>query len=252
MVEQGGPVESVEAVNPHPIGRAVMAQGWRNLASIHWRYEPEDVQALLPDGFRVDTFGGSAWVGLLPFHMQRVRIPGLPPFGPLSTFPETNIRTYLIDPNGRRGVWFVSLDITRLVTALVARASYRLPYCWAAMAIDQDGDEWTYTSHRRWPRGEASSRVQIRVGERLAPEDVSELDHFLSARWALGTRFGSRLMWAAVDHEPWPLHRAELLDIDETLLAAGGLPPPVGDPVVLWSPGVEVRIALPHTAGRVG
>lgn len=227
-----------------------MAQGWRNLASIHWRYEPDVVQALLPDGFRVDTFDGSAWVGLLPFHMQRVRIPGLPPFGPLSTFPETNIRTYLIDPNGRRGVWFVSLDITRLVTALVARGSYRLPYCWAAMSIDQQGDEWTYSSRRRWPRGEASSQVRIRVGEELRSDEITELDHFLSARWALGTRFGRRLMWAEVDHDPWPLRRAELLEIDESLMAAGGLPPPAGEPVVLWSPGVEVRIALPHSVGR--
>ena len=50
--------------------------------------------------------------------MRRIRIPGLPPFGPLSTFPETNIRTYIVDPNGRRGVWFFSLDITRLLPAI--------------------------------------------------------------------------------------------------------------------------------------
>ncbi|MCB0962540.1 MAG: DUF2071 domain-containing protein, partial [Acidimicrobiales bacterium] len=72
---------------------------------------------------------------------------------------------------------------------------------------------------------------------------------FLSARWALGTRFGRRLMWADVDHPPWPLHRAEVLDWDETLIAAAGLPAPEGEPHVLWSPGVEVRIALPHRTG---
>lgn len=239
--------EPVHPRNPVPVQRPVMLQSWHDLASIHWRYPPEVVQALLPDGFRVDTFDGSAWVGLLPFHMRRIRIPYLPPFGPLSTFPETNIRTYLIDPHGQRGVWFVSLDITRLIPALVARVSYRLPYCWAAMDIDWHGDEWTYTSRRRWPRGEAVSTVRLRVGERVPEHEVTDLDHFLTARWALGTRFGAKLMWAPVDHDPWPIHRAELLEVDETLLAAGGLPPPEADPVVLWSPGVDVRIGLPHT-----
>ncbi len=81
--------------------RAVMLQGWYDLASIHWRYDPAVVQALLPPGFRVDTFDGSAWVGVLPFDMRRIRIPHLPPFGPLSTFPETNVRTYLVDPAGQ-------------------------------------------------------------------------------------------------------------------------------------------------------
>ena len=178
-----------------------MLQGWHDLASLHWRYDPADVQRLLPAGFRVDTFDGSAWVGLLPFHMRRIRVPGLPPFGPLSTFPETNVRTYLVDPRGRRGVWF----------------------CTAA-----------------------ASRIQVRVGQRLAPDEVTDLDHFVSARWALGSTMLGRLRWAEVEHEPWPLHRAELVDLDESLVTAAGLPAPAGPPHVLWSPGVEVRIGPPR------
>jgi hypothetical protein len=89
-----------------------MLQGWHDLASVHWRYDPTVVQSLLPAGFRVDTFDDAAWVGLIPFHMRRIRLPGLPSFGPLSTFPETNIRTYIVDAAGRRGVWFASLDVT--------------------------------------------------------------------------------------------------------------------------------------------
>lgn len=237
--------EAITAWCPRPVRRAIMLQGWHDLASIHWRYDPDVVQALLPAGFRVDTFDGSAWVGVLPFHMHRVRFPHLPAFGPLSTFPETNVRTYLVDPAGRRAVWFCSLDITRLVTALVARVSYRLPYCWAKMSIERIGDDIRYRSRRRWPEAVADTDVAVRIGDPIDPADVSELDHFLSARWALGTTFGPRLMWADVDHPPWPLHRAELLHCDQTLVTAAGLPAPEGDPYVLWSPGVDVRIALP-------
>ncbi len=224
-----------------------MLQGWYNLTSLHWRYPAEAVQRLLPAGYTADTFDGSAWVGLIPFHMRRIRLPGLPAFGPLSTFPETNIRTYIIDPNGRRAVWFCSLDITRMIPTLVARVAYQLPYCWARMSIEESGDVVTYSSVRRWPRGSAGahSAVTVRRGVPIDASKVTELEHFLTARWALGTTLGRRLMWADVDHPVWPLHRCEVLSWDESLIDAAGLPKPDGAPIGLYSPGVEVRIGLP-------
>ena len=244
-------MDSVELITPEPlrpVQRPIMLQGWYNLTSLHWRYRPEQVQKLLPAGYTVDTFDGAAWVGLIPFHMRKIRLPGLPAFGPLSTFPETNIRTYIIDPEGRRAVWFCSLDITRLIPTLVARVSYQLPYCWAQMSIEESNGVVTYTSNRRWPRrtAGANSTVSIRRGEAIPAEDVSDLEHFLTARWALGTTLGKRLMWADVDHPAWPLQRCEVLHWDESLMEAAGLPAPSGAPVALYSPGVEVRIALPR------
>jgi uncharacterized protein len=54
-------------------------------------------------------------------------------------------------------------------------------------------------------------------------------------------------MWAAAAHQPWPLHRADLLDCADELVAAAGLPVPTGPPVsVLWSPGVSARIGPPR------
>jgi uncharacterized protein YqjF (DUF2071 family) len=251
------PAEAVTAEPPRAVRSPVMLQGWYDLTALHWRYEPAEVQALIPDHYRVDVFDGSAWVGLIPFHMRRIRIPGLPAFGRLSTFPETNVRTYIVDPSGRRGVWFFSLDVTRMIPALVARVTYRLPYCWADMSIAGEGGVGStrrYESLRRWPAGQASSRVEIRIGPAMGDTDTTELDHFLTARWALGSRFGPRLLWADVDHPRWPLHHAEVLEWDETLVRAAGLSAPEGLPLARWSPGVEVRIGRPRLirASRAG
>nr|WP_217920403.1 DUF2071 domain-containing protein [Actinomadura sp. BRA 177] len=47
-------------------------------------------------------------------------------------------------------------------------------------------------------------------------------------------------------HPRWPLHRATLLQCEENLVAAAGLPGPLGEPVsVLYSPGVPVRFGRP-------
>ena len=243
--------EPVELICPRPVRRPVMLQGWHDLASVHWPIDPEAVQRILPPGLSVDVCAGAAWVGLIPFHMRRIRPPGLPSLGAWSSFPETNVRTYVVAPDGRRAVWFCSLDVTRIVPAVVARVAYGLPYCWADMSITHHaGGIVEYTTHRRWPDRGHRSRVVIEIGPRVEDDDLSEVERFVTARWALASTFAGRGTWADVDHDPWPLHLARLVECDDSLVAASGLPHPRTDPVVLWSPGVEVRIGRPRRHPR--
>ena len=141
------------------VHRPVMLQGWKDLTFVHVAYDPQVVQRRLPQGLTVDTFEGRAWVGLVAFHMENIRLPYLPPVPYLGTFPETNVRTYVRGPDGRPGVWFDSLDITRLIPVLVALGTYRIPYRWADMSIEHESDTVIYRSKRRWP-GPRSSRMR--------------------------------------------------------------------------------------------
>jgi hypothetical protein len=229
-----------------------MVQWWDQLAFVHWCYEPAEVQRLLPEGLFVDEHDGSAWVSLVPFFL-RVGLPGTPSVPWFSRFAETNVRTYVRSADGRRGVWFSSLDAERLGAVVVARVSYQLPYFWAEMSIDgppggtaDPTGVWTYRSRRRWPgpRG-ATSELRVRVGDVYRPDELGSLDHFLTARWGLFSSPPWGLRHAPAWHEPWPLRRAEVLDLDDGLLAAAGLPPPPEPPLAHWSPGVEVRIGWP-------
>lgn len=233
-------------------------QRWTRLASVHWPYDPDVVVPHLPAGCRPDVHDGAAWVGLLPFAMRRVAILGTPPLPYLSSFLETNIRTYSVGPDGRRGVVFLTLEADRLLPVLAARASYRLPYAWARMRLSdvttRSGDRLlTYASTRRWPQrglaGEARSLLRLRVGDTI--DEPSALEEFLTARWGLhSTWWGRRGVWAPVEHEPWPLQRASLLDVDPALVTAVDLPAPGGDPHVLFSEGVDVRIGRPQPVRR--
>ena len=220
-----------------------MTQRWTNLAYVHWRYEPSVIQALLPEGLEVDTFDGSAWVGLIPFSMRDVGVPKLPPVPYFGDFPEVNVRTY-VKRNGVPGVWFFSLDVNRLAPALVARTTYLLPYCWGKASNELDGEVLSTLVRRRWPNI-ASTNIRVRVGDAIS--EPTELENFLTARWGLYSRgIGKSLMYAPVDHETWPLRRAQLISLEDTLVIAAGIPTPQGDPHVMFSPGVSVRIGLPH------
>lgn len=224
-----------------------MVQQWRDLAYIHWRYDPSTVQALLPEGLEVDTFDGSAWVGLIPFSMRGITVPHMPPVPYFGSFPEINVRTY-VRRGGIPGVWFFSLDVNRLIPAVVARTTYLLPYYWGRAANRVEGNLLESSVERRWPT-RARSTTTVEIGQAIPRSD--DLAVFLSARWGLYSRgFFGGLMYAPVDHEPWPLHEATLLRIDQNVVQAAGLPAPVGEPHVMFSPGVSVRIGRPRRIGR--
>lgn len=232
-------------------GRPILRQWWRDLTFVHWRVDPDDVAPFLPPGTRPDVHDGSSWVGLVPFRMVgagAARGPGIPWLG---TFPETNVRLYSVDEEGRRGVVFLTLEAARLAFVLGSRTVFALPYTWASMRVEEHDGVLTYTSRRRWPGPRtATSHVVVRPGAPLAAGDAEA--EFLTARWGLHTRAFGRTLWLPNRHEPWPLQAAELLTLDDGLVAACGLPGPALRPPdsVLFSRGVRTEFGTPVRADR--
>ncbi|MCZ2859748.1 YqjF family protein [Blastococcus sp. VKM Ac-2987] len=242
--------EPLSRTAPRPAGRTVFTQGWRDVAFLHWAVDPARVAPLLPAGTRPDVLDGATYVGLIPFRMQRIGLFGAPGIPYLGSFAETNVRLYSVDAQGRRGVVFRSLDAARLVPVVTARWAARLPYAWSRMRIEHAGDRVTYRCRRRWPSpAGARSAITVRVAGRLYRPDP--LADFLTARWGLH-RPGRRgpAYWPN-EHPAWPLHRAELVDLDDSLLPAAGLGDLPGRPdSVLFSPGVDVRFGPVLRPGR--
>jgi uncharacterized protein YqjF (DUF2071 family) len=202
------------------------------------------IQRLLPPGVEVETCQGEAWVSLVPFLMDQVRAPGVPALPWLSRFSETNVRTYVRGRDGGSGIWFFSLDATRLPAVVAGRSGFGLPYRWAAMSVRRSGNMIAYRSRRRWPGPSgAYCDAEIEVGEPIADGDLGEVDHFLTARFRLYSVFAGRLVAVDAAHEPWPLHRARLGWLRQDLIEAAGLPGPDGPPLLHASPGVRVRLS---------
>ncbi|MDP9436131.1 MAG: DUF2071 domain-containing protein [Actinomycetota bacterium] len=219
------PVEPLTPSPPRPVTRPGMTQVWRDVTMLHWAVDPDLVAPLLPPGTTVDVHEGATYVGLVPFVMESVRVLGTPPVPWVARFPETNVRLYAVDHDGRRGVVFRSLEAARLLPVLVARAAYRLPYTWARMATRRDGAGRAYTTSRRWPGpAGAGGTVQVETGP---PLDDDPLATFLTARWGLYSGWrGGRTAWAPVEHPPWPLHAARLVALRDDLVRTAVWPCP--------------------------
>jgi uncharacterized protein YqjF (DUF2071 family) len=228
----------ISSVAPPLVGRATASQRWSDLVFLHWRVDADQVAPLLPAGLRPDSFDGSSWVGLIPFVLDRATVFGSPPIPYFGAFVEVNVRLYAVDAQGRRGVVFVSLEASRLAAVLAARALFGIPYLWSHTRLEVAAGEYRYTSTRHLA---AHARTRIVARPTGVPVIDDPLAEFLTARWALFTRVRGRTIRLRNHHQPWTLFTAELISLDDTLLAVAGFPGLAESRApdsVLYSPGV--------------
>jgi uncharacterized protein len=215
--------------------KLAMRQTWRRLTFLHWPCAPEVIRPFIPSSLELDTFDGTAWIGLVPFEIYGT--PHLP------YFPETNLRTYVIAPGDCRGVWFFSLEAARLAAVLGARVAYHLPYFWAGMHVTSENSAIRYRGRRHWPHDRSSmTDILIEPGDMFALSELDERAHFLTDRFRLYTLARGRLAYAQIEHPAWPLQRARVVELHQTLFENAGLPPPEGAPLAHYSDELAVNI----------
>ena len=114
-----------------------------------------------------------------------------------------------------------------------------------------EGDGFELTSHRDDPAG--AQPAHIHVGYRpeegpVASAQPGTLDHFLVERYVLYSMDKQhRLHRARVHHRPYPLQRAEVTKLDETLVWAAGIRRPEAVPIRHYAREVNVEIDPPET-----
>lgn len=222
-----------------------MLQSWSQLLFVHWRYEPSDIQALLPPGLTVDTWDGSAWVAIVPFFMRNIRPTWFPAVPHISHFLELNVRTYAINEQGVPGVWFFSLAANRRLAVLLARKLFRLPYHFSRMSATQlKCGAIDYRCRRRSATPAQEHRYVYRPSGTPVKSAVGTLEFFLLERYVLFAQLADgSLATGQVHHQPYPVQPATLEHCDASILALDGLDVPGTDPdSVLYSPGVNVEV----------
>jgi len=230
-------------------GPWILKQEWHNLLFAHWAVPVGALRPLIPRALEIDTFGGRAWLGMVPFRMSGVRMRGTPAIPGFSRFPELNVRTYVVR-DGKPGVWFFSLDATNAVAVWGARTLFHLPYFLAAMSCSEDAGWIRYQSQRKDSRGSAAS-LQARyrdIGD-VVNAVPGSIEHFLVERYCLYTADEKgRIIRCEIHHPPWPLQLAEAALQENSMVDAAGITIADLNPgllhfsryqeVVVWAPQV--------------
>ncbi len=224
----------------------VMTQRWSDLLFLHWRIPPEILRARLPAGLTLDTFKGDAWVGIVPFRIERAKPFGLALPTTLAAFPELNFRTYVTDRQRRPGVWFFSLDADAWLAVQVARRCFHMPYHHARINVRDDVNGAIHYTCSRRDRGDGKSLTYIwKPTPGQAPAQPGTLSHFLVERYRLFAYNSKRkrLLTARISHAPYLLSDPALQRFDTRLFEMNGFPCPKRPPDhVTASAGVDVNL----------
>jgi uncharacterized protein YqjF (DUF2071 family) len=217
-----------------PGGPWIMTQTWNDLLFAHWPVAAERLRALVPARFELDLFNGTAWVGIVPFHMTNVAPRFVPALPRVSAFPELNVRTY-VTAGGKPGVFFFSLDAGNALAVGAARTLLNLPYYFAAMTVDAAGGAIDYTSRRHSePAAEFTARYRG-LGDR-SPSRRGTLEYFLTERYCLyAVDHAFRAYRLEIHHPEWTLESAEAQISMNTMADAAGIRLPAMAPLLHFS-----------------
>lgn len=232
-----------------PEGSNAGTQRWTDLLFVHYEVDPEELRKVVPRGVELDLWEGRAYVGLVPFKMERIAPPFFP--GALGlNFLETNLRTYVHREGRDPGVYFFSLEADNRLAVAVAKKFWGLPYHDARMRCDVKAGVRDYRSVR------ASNGVFLnarwRTGATGRSARVGTVDHFLLERYLLYVEREGGWHVGQVHHTPYPTSEVELLSFDESLVRAAGVTrlTSASEPAFVHaSPGVDVEVFATKALG---
>ena len=234
-----------------------MKQVWHDLLFMHWPVAVEQLGPLIPAEMEIESCEGSAWVGVVPFHMSGIRARWMPPIPGTSVFPELNVRTY-VRAGGKPGVWFFSLDAANSLAVAGARRFYHLPYFGARMhANGGPHGEIQYDSHRTdrdAPSADFRGRYRALEGKVFQAKHGS-LEYFFVERYCLYAATANHIFCGEIDHAPWELQPAEAAIEVNTMAAASGISLPASKPLLHFAKRQEVRVwalapGMPRSSGE--
>ena len=228
-----------------------MGQTWDDLLFAHWRMPVDAVRAHVPRPLAVETFDGSAWVGITPFRVRGLRLRATLPPPVVSRFLELNARTY-VTFGDKPGIWFFSLDASSAVAVAAARRFYRLPYFRARMAAVAAGASTSFASRRTHTDARpAAWRARYEPAGDVFNASKGSLEYFLAERYCLYAFHDGRLFRADIHHPPWPLEPAQA-DIRENTMARPYGIDLTGDPILHLSRRQDVVFWLNRPAEERG
>jgi len=207
----------------------------------HWPVDPDALNRELPAWLTAEAAAGDAWVTAIHHTVTGVSSFGVDLSDPAES---VTVRTYVSGPDGQRGLYFFAAFTTDPL-ASAAGPLLRLPYRDGRVAR-RDGDAEYRTERTLDVAGRRALTVRYTPGDgpaTTAPAD--SLPSFFVERFRVFATgpMGTKLV-AGVGHEPWPLGPVEAA-VEGDLLRLLGLPEPVGEPLVHYSPGNDMSVAPP-------
>ena len=180
-------------------------QEWHDSIFVHWKVPLTILLKLIPKGMIPDLFNEEAWVSLVIFTMRNMRPRFLPPLAAVSDFHEVNVRTY-INMDNRPGIYFLSIEASKLISAMLANSISGIPYEYAQVNRHADSHTIGFSSRNKKKNRDLELAVDITEGSL----EKSELDKWLTERYCLYTHRRNNICMFQIHHPEWPIQAMRL------------------------------------------
>lgn len=182
---------------------------WSNLVFVNYAVPAEVLAPYVPSGLELDYFEGHALVSLVALRFSKMKLGGIIPTVPVTSFEELNLRFYVqrkINGEVRRGVVFLKEIVPSQLIAGTARLLYNEPYERRYMASDcenfdpSNGGSLSYRVQTNNGLAEisASTSDTLRNLERHSVEEFI-LEHY----WGYAKQIDGSTSEYRVQHTPW-------------------------------------------------
>lgn len=176
-------------------------QEWNNAIFFHFKVDLEELKKHVPKELEIDLFQGESWISVVAFTMEKIRPKNIPAFSPISNFHEINIRTY-VKKNNKTGVYFLSIEGGTKLSCKIAKYISDLPYRYSL--IERSSKH--YSSINLKFKDELCFKFEI--GKQI--EKKSELDNWLTERYALFQETDNYINEYEIHHLPWLVNDVEV------------------------------------------
>jgi uncharacterized protein YqjF (DUF2071 family) len=176
-------------------------QEWADTVFLHYKVPAQALQELLPYGLEPDVLDGQAWVSIVAFTVKNMRLKFLPPMPYASDFHEVNLRTYVVR-NGVPGIYFITIETNKLLTALFANAFIGLNYKKALL----NRRRGSYTLRK----SNENNQLAVKYITLTDVREKSIEDKWLTERYCAYEEINGQMYRFNIHHKPWPLKKIKL------------------------------------------
>ena len=189
-----------------PTGPWQYYQEWNRALFLHWEIPLDTLRHCIPNRLTIDSINGRCYVSLVAFTMENLRPANLPSCGLISNFHEVNLRTY-INHNNKKGVYFLSIDVSKYLSAFIAKKLSGLPY--EKSFITRTHHQYSLINEEK----NINFNTEYDIKSLLV--NKTELDKWLTERYCLYLNKKNKLYRYDIHHKEWEI---KVLDLKKNSL----------------------------------
>lgn len=189
-----------------------LTANWKNLIVINYKVKREKLTPFLPKGTFLDDFENEYFVSLIGFMFENTKVLGVK-FPYHINFEEVNLRFYVRDKNGEKGVVFIKEIVPKRIIKSIANYLFHEHYSVSKMNSILIEKSNSRNVSYEWKQNELSQQIKVKTKTDIIPLPEGSKSEFIAEHYLGFTKVNeNKTTKYKVEHPRWK--QSEVIDYD--------------------------------------